>query len=56
MYIARRNATYGVQMALRMLRVRRLVNVGEGGFRVARGEAPVLEFYANAIAHLLRDA
>lgn len=51
-YIVRRNPVYGVEMALRMLRVRQLVESGDDGYRIVRGELPVLAFYANGIDHL----
>lgn len=53
-YVVRRNPVYGVEMALRMLRVRQLVDADGDGFRVMPGETPVLAFYANAIDHLFR--
>lgn len=53
-YIVRRNPVYGVEMALRMLRVRKLVEREDDGFRIAPGERPVLAFYANGIDHLLK--
>lgn len=54
-YVVRRNPVYGVEMALRMLCVRQLVQEDGDGFRIAPGEQPVLAFYANGIDHLLRS-
>lgn len=55
-YIVRRNPVYGVEIALRMLRVRKLVEGCGDGFRVVPGETSVLAFYANAIDHLVKDS
>lgn len=54
-YIVRRNPVYGVELALRVFQVRRLVRMGDDGVRVVEGEEELLAFYANAIAHLLED-
>lgn len=53
-YVVRRNPVYGVEMALRMLRVRQLIEPDGNGFRLVPGETPVLAFYANAIDHLFQ--
>jgi glycerol-3-phosphate O-acyltransferase len=52
-HIPRHDQEYAVDVGLRMLLLRHLV-VAEGGvYRPQSGAAPLLAFYANAIAHLL---
>ncbi|HEX8242001.1 MAG TPA: 1-acyl-sn-glycerol-3-phosphate acyltransferase [Longimicrobium sp.] len=53
-YIPRRDMDYAVTVGLRMLTLRHLVlQDGDGLFAAAPGELPVLQYYANSIAHLL---
>lgn len=55
-HIPRHDQEYAVDVGLRMLLLRHLV-VAEGGvYRPHSGDAPLLAFYANAIAHLLPAA
>ena len=53
-YIPRRDLDYAVTVGLRMLTLRRLVEVKDGLYAVRQVELPVLRYYANSIAHLLR--
>jgi glycerol-3-phosphate O-acyltransferase len=43
-------------VGLRMLSLRHLVHERDGLYRVNPDELPVLAYYANSIAHLLRDS
>jgi len=51
-YIPRRDAAYAVEVALRMLCIRKLVGADEDGYRIQDGEESLLLYYANAIAHM----
>ena len=51
-YIPRRNRDYAVTCGLRMLTLRHLVVEEDGLFRAAANERRLLQYYANAIAHL----
>ncbi|MCG8503788.1 MAG: 1-acyl-sn-glycerol-3-phosphate acyltransferase [Sphingomonadales bacterium] len=51
-YIPRRNRDYAVTCGLRMLILRHLVAEEDGLFRAAANERRLLQYYANAIAHL----
>jgi glycerol-3-phosphate O-acyltransferase len=42
-----------LERALVMLTLRRVVTVDGDGFRVDRGQDPLLRYYANSIEHLL---
>ncbi len=52
-YIPRRDPAYAVEAALRMLQIRHLISSDEDGYRVLESETEVLQYYANAIAHLM---
>ena len=53
-YIPRKDLDYGVVVGLRMLTLRHLVRRdADGLYSAAPGEATVLRYYANSIAHLL---
>lgn len=52
-YIPRKDQDYAVTVGLRMLTLRRLVEEREGLYFAAPGEAPLLQYYAKSIAHLL---
>ncbi|MDQ2069694.1 1-acyl-sn-glycerol-3-phosphate acyltransferase [Natronospira bacteriovora] len=54
-YVPRREAAYAVEIGLKMLRVRSLIQDDEDGYRLLEEETPVLQYYANAIDHLMRD-
>lgn len=51
-YIVRREPVYGVELALRMLKVRRLVDETDDGYRIRSGETQTIRFYANSVQHL----
>jgi glycerol-3-phosphate O-acyltransferase len=56
-YVPRRDRDYAVTVGLRMLVLRRMVRQGADGlFSVHPPALPLLEYYANAIAHLLPAA
>jgi glycerol-3-phosphate O-acyltransferase len=55
-HIPRHDQEYAVDVGLRMLLLRHLVVVEDGVYRPHAGDAPLLAFYANAIAHLLPAA
>jgi glycerol-3-phosphate O-acyltransferase len=52
-YIPRQDQEYAVEVGLRMLMLRRLVELREGVYRANPAEEALLAYYANAIAHLL---
>jgi len=52
-YIPRRDQDYAIEVGLRHLSRRRALLEEEGHYRMAPGEAPLLAYYANAIAHLM---
>jgi len=53
-HIPRADRDYAVSTGLRMLRLRRMIEVDEAGLvRAAPGERLLLTYYANSIAHLL---
>jgi glycerol-3-phosphate O-acyltransferase len=52
-YIPRRDRDYAMEVGLRMLTLRHLVEEREGLFQARREELPLLEYYANSVAHLL---
>lgn len=54
-YVPRKDQDYAIGVGLRMLTLRRLVTEDGGSFRVATGEAPMLAYYANSIAHLFEQ-
>jgi len=51
-YIPRGDQDYAIDVGLRMLTLRRLVEERDGLFRPRREELPLLSYYANSIAHL----
>ncbi|MCC6210299.1 MAG: 1-acyl-sn-glycerol-3-phosphate acyltransferase [Burkholderiales bacterium] len=53
-YIPRKDLDYAVTVGLRMLLLRRLVEERDGLFAGHAPELPLLRYYANSIAHLLR--
>jgi glycerol-3-phosphate O-acyltransferase len=55
-YVPRRDLDYAVNVGLRMLTLRRLVEEREGLYRAQAAELHVLRYYANSIAHLLERA
>jgi len=54
-YIPRQDLDYAITVGLRMLRLRRLVEEKDGLYVPRAIELPLLRYYANSIAHLLRD-
>jgi glycerol-3-phosphate O-acyltransferase len=52
-YLPREDEAYAIEVGLRTLVERRLVEERDGGWVVAPGEGPVLRYYAAAIAPLL---
>jgi glycerol-3-phosphate O-acyltransferase len=52
-YIPRKDLDYAITVGLRMLTLRRLVGNRDGLYRALPGQAPLLAYYANSIAHLL---
>jgi glycerol-3-phosphate O-acyltransferase len=52
-YMPREDEAYAIEVGLRMLVQRRLVEERDGGWATARGEEPTLRYYAAAIAPLL---
>lgn len=53
-YVPRRDWDYAIGAALEMLALRHLVSEEDGLYRAVAGELPLLRYYANSIAHLLR--
>jgi glycerol-3-phosphate O-acyltransferase len=52
-HIPRGDQDYAIEVGLRMLRLRHLVAEVDGLYRVNADEIPLLDYYANSIAHLL---
>jgi glycerol-3-phosphate O-acyltransferase len=52
-HIPRADRDYAIEVGLRMLKLRHLAIEEEGGFRAEPRELLLLNYYANAIAHLL---
>jgi glycerol-3-phosphate O-acyltransferase len=52
-HIPRADRDYAIEVGLRMLKLRHLVIEDENGYRPEPGETMLLQYYANAIAHLL---
>jgi glycerol-3-phosphate O-acyltransferase len=52
LYLPRGDRDYAVAVGLRMLVLRRVVDVQDGVYRVRPAELHVLRYYANSIAHL----
>ena len=55
-YLPREDEAYAIEVGLRTLVQRRVLEEREGGWVTAAGEAPVLRYYAAAIAPLLAQA
>lgn len=55
-HIPRRDQDYAVTVGLRMLTLRRIVDEKDGLFEIRPGETPMIEYYANAIRHLIPSA
>ena len=53
-YIPRKDLDYAIGVGLRMLRLRRLVDEKDGLYAPRAIDLPLLRYYANSIAHLLR--
>ena len=53
LYVPRGDWDYAIDAGLRMLILRRLVVEQDGLYRIADGERPLVDYYANSIAHLL---
>ena len=51
-YVPRADFDYSLTVGLRMLRLRRLVEERDGLFQVRAVELPLVQYYANSIAHL----
>ena len=51
-YVPRGDQDYAIAVGLRMLTLRRLVEDAEGLYRARPEELPLLNYYANSIAHL----
>jgi glycerol-3-phosphate O-acyltransferase len=54
-YIPRQDREYAIAVGLRMLTLRNLVEEKDGLFKPVPEELPLLRYYANAIAHLVRS-
>ncbi len=54
-YVPHADADYALSVGLRMLTLRHLVEEKDGLFRVKSGELPILQYYANAIAHFFKE-
>ncbi len=54
-YIPRKDLDYAISVGLRMLTLRRLVEEKDGLYAVRPVEAPLIRYYANSIAHLLKN-
>ena len=52
-HVPRADQDYAVEVGLRMLRLRRLVDEADGLYRADPANAVLLRYYANSIAHLL---
>jgi glycerol-3-phosphate O-acyltransferase len=52
-HIPRGDQDYAIEVGLRMLRLRHLVAEVDGLYRVNADEIPLLDYYANSVAHLL---
>ena len=53
MHIPRQDQEYAVEVGLRMLMLRHLVEQHDGLYRANPTERALLAYYANAIAHLV---
>jgi glycerol-3-phosphate O-acyltransferase len=55
-HVPRADQDYAIEVGLRMLVLRHLVEEEDGLYRANPNELPLLRYYANAIAHLFDDA
>ncbi|TMG74429.1 MAG: glycerol-3-phosphate acyltransferase, partial [Betaproteobacteria bacterium] len=55
-YVPRRDFDYAINVGLRMLLMRHLVDESEGLYLAREKELPLLRYYANSIAHLLAQS
>ncbi len=55
-YVPRRDLDYALDVGLRMLLMRHLVDESEGLYLARENELPLLRYYANSIAHLLAQS
>ena len=54
-YVPRRDLDYALDVGLRMLLVRHLVDEKDGAYLARESELPLLRYYANSIAHLVEE-
>jgi len=54
-YVPRRDLDYALDVGLRMLLVRHLVEEKDGTYAAREEELPLLRYYANSIAHLVDE-
>lgn len=54
-YVPRRDLDYALDVGLRMLLMRHLVDEKDGVYLAREAELPLLRYYANSIAHLVED-
>jgi glycerol-3-phosphate O-acyltransferase len=54
-YVPRRDLDYALDVGLRMLLVRHLVEEKDGTYAACEEELPLLRYYANSIAHLVDE-
>ncbi|MDA1099965.1 MAG: 1-acyl-sn-glycerol-3-phosphate acyltransferase [Proteobacteria bacterium] len=54
-YVPHSDADYALSVGLRMLTLRHLIEEKDGLYSIKSGELPMLQYYANAIAHYLED-
>jgi glycerol-3-phosphate O-acyltransferase len=52
-YVPRHDREYAIEVGLRMLTLRRIVEQQDGLYRAAKGERALLSYYANSVSHLL---
>ncbi len=55
-HIPRGDQDYAIEVGLRMLRLRHIVSDDDGLYRINPADLPVVDYYANSIAHLLVEA
>jgi glycerol-3-phosphate O-acyltransferase len=55
-HIPRADRDYAISVGLRMLTLRHLVVEEDGNYRINAKDIMLLEYYANAIAHLFDEA
>ena len=55
-HVPRADQDYAVEVGLRMLRLRRLVDETDGLYRADPANVVLLRYYANSIAHLTEAA